>query len=80
MSKNETLEALEGLMANRTRGVHRQRVLVWARHTKKWEAAHPERIDDQWFWVRDGMSMICRMGEEVATHPLPPKPAITPES
>lgn len=59
----------------RTLIIARERLLVFARHTKKWEAAHYELIDGSRMWVRDDMSTICPIGREIATHPMPPKPA-----
>lgn len=54
-------------------------LLVFARHTRKWEFAHQEWNEAQlkWQWVRsrDGGSYICKVGQEVATMPVPPPPA-----
>jgi hypothetical protein len=53
-------------------------VLIWARHTRKWEIARQEMIAvaamRELWWVRRDTSTICRVGDEVAAHPLPAKP------
>jgi hypothetical protein len=59
-------------------------VLVWAKHTRKWEFARQElphandiaRGDTRAFWVRRDYSTICPVGEEIATLPVPPPPKV----
>lgn len=58
------------------RRARNRRVLVWARHTRRWEAAHQEGD----FWIRDDESTICKIGEEVANHPLPAPPQQAPQT
>jgi hypothetical protein len=50
-------------------------VMVFARHTRKWEIA---KKAGEWWERRDG-STICRIGQEVATHALPPAPQLEVE-
>lgn len=53
-------------------------VLLFARHTRKWEFAKQEWNEAQlkWQWIRsrDGGSYICKVGEEIATMDAPPPP------
>ena len=59
-----------------------KRVLIFARHTKRWETAHREKLDEngitsadgQGWWVRDDFSTICKVGDEMAVQSLPPHP------
>lgn len=64
----------------------RDQRLVYARG--KWEIAHKEqfpleagsRLSGSLNWIRSDMSWICRVGDEMATLPLPPKPQPKKES
>lgn len=55
-------------------------VLLFARHTRKWEFAKQEWNEAQlkWQWIRsrDGGSYICKVGEEIAIMDVPPPPAL----
>lgn len=52
-------------------------VMIFARHTKKWEFAHKEPFDfggkaEQ--WVRRDGSSICAVSDEIAVQPVPQPP------
>lgn len=63
-------------------------VMIFARHTRKWEFAHTERLDvngitlprddfgrvGMHWWVRRDGSTICKVGSEVAQQPVPKAP------
>lgn len=59
-----------------TSKIRKGRFLVWTAHVGKWETAHQEEIksENRIAWIRDDMSSICWLGDEIAVADLPAKP------